>query len=55
MRELNAAWAVLSDDDKRAAYDAQLRGGGDRSFSAGRHGAATSRPERPFRPAAPRR
>ena len=32
MRELNAAWAVLSDDDKRAAYDAQLRGGGDRSF-----------------------
>ncbi|MFZ1434814.1 MAG: DnaJ domain-containing protein [Candidatus Microthrix parvicella] len=52
MRELNAAWAVLSDDDKRAAYDAQLRGG-DRSFSAGRHGAATSRPERPFRPLHP--
>lgn len=53
MRELNAAWAVLSDDDRRADYDVSLRDGSDRSFTAGRSGGATPREERPFRPLHP--
>lgn len=53
MRELNAAWAVLSDDDRRSDYDSSLADGSDRSFAAGRSGAATPRQERPFRPLHP--
>ena len=54
MRELNAAWAVLSDDSRRASYDDTLSSDAGGSFSAGRSGAATApRPERPFRPLHP--
>lgn len=53
MRELNAAWAVLSDDDRRADYDDRLSAGTAGSFSAGPSGAATPRTERPFRPLHP--
>ena len=54
MRDLNAAWAVLSDDSRRADYDDSITGGAGGSFSAGSSGAATSpRPQRPFRPLHP--
>jgi curved DNA-binding protein CbpA len=54
MRELNAAWAVLSDEYRRADYDDTLTSSAGGSFSAGRSGAATPlRPQRPFRPLHP--
>ena len=54
MRELNAAWAVLSDDSRRADYDDSITGGAGGTFSAGSSGAATPpRPQRPFRPLHP--
>ncbi|MEZ5383129.1 MAG: J domain-containing protein [Microthrixaceae bacterium] len=54
MRELNAAWAVLSDDRRRRDYDASLADARHGTFAAGRSGAATATPpERPFRPLHP--
>jgi hypothetical protein len=50
MQELNAAWSVVSDPERRRAYDARLRAGSGRPVTSGTSRIVDGRSETSWRP-----